>query len=80
MFSAALGDPDGPQVAGAALRHRLVRLIAAENTNKPLSDAALTALLAQETGVPVARRTITKYREMQAIPAAHRRKRRPLHG
>ena len=80
MFSAALGDPDGPQVAGAALRHRLVRLIAAENTSKPLSDAALTDLLAQETGVQVARRTITKYREMQGIPAAHRRKRRPLHG
>lgn len=76
MFSAALGDPDGPQVAGAALRHRLARLIAAEDRAKPLSDAALTTALSHITGVQIARRTVAKYREMQGIPAAHRRKRR----
>lgn len=80
MFSAAIGDPDGPQVAGAALRHRLARLIAAENPAKPLSDAALTLALSQLTGVQIARRTVAKYREMQGIPAAHRRKRKPLRG
>lgn len=80
MFSAALGDPDGPQLSGAALRHRLARLIATENPAKPLSDAALTMALTAETGVQIARRTVAKYREMQAIPAAHRRKRKPLRG
>ena len=77
MFSAALGDLDGPQVSAAALRHRLARRIAAENPAQPLSDAALSAALTQETGTAIARRTVAKYREMQGIPAAHRRKRRP---
>jgi RNA polymerase sigma-54 factor len=80
MFSVALGEADGPQVAGAALRHRLARLIAAESPTKPLSDAALTVALTHETGVQIARRTVAKYREVQGIPAAHRRKRRPSRG
>ncbi len=80
MFSAAIGDPDGPQVAGAALRHRLARLIGAENPAKPLSDAALAMALTEETGVQIARRTVAKYREVQGIPAAYRRKRKPLRG
>ena len=77
MFSAAVGEDGGPQLAAAALRHRLARLIATENPAKPLSDAALTAALAAQTGVQIARRTVAQYRESQAIPAAHRRKRRP---
>lgn len=80
MFSTALGDADGPQVSAAALRHRLARLIAAENPAQPLSDAVLSAGLTQETGAAIARRTVAKYREMQGIPAAHRRKRRPHRG
>jgi RNA polymerase sigma-54 factor len=80
MFSAALGDEGGPQVSAAALRHRLARLIAAESPERPLSDAALSAGLTQETGVSIARRTVSKYREMQGIPAAHRRKRRHHRG
>lgn len=75
MFSPALGGNGAPRVAAAALRHRLVRLIAAEDSADPLSDQALLAELARETGVTLARRTIAKYREAQGIPAAHRRKR-----
>lgn len=77
MFSPALGGNGQPVVSAAALRHRLARLIAAENPAKPLSDAALAQALAQETGVTIARRTVAKYREDQGIPPAHRRKRRP---
>ncbi|MDO8327490.1 MAG: RNA polymerase factor sigma-54 [Cypionkella sp.] len=77
MFSAALGGNGQPVVSAAALRHRLARLIAAENPGKPLSDAALAQALPEETGVNIARRTVAKYREDQGIPPAHRRKRRP---
>ena len=71
LFSAGVG-PEG--MASAALRDRLRQLIASENAAAPLSDAALAAALTQ-SGVPVARRTVAKYRTMLKIPPAHRRRR-----
>lgn len=78
MFSIALGGNGAPLISGVALRHRLARLIAAEDAGKPLSDAALSQQLAADAGVLIARRTVAKYREVQGIPPAHRRKRRPI--
>ena len=81
LFSVAVGGEGGAVMAGAALRHRLMRLIGAENPAAPLSDADLAVQLTAQTGVPIARRTVTKYRKDQAVPAAGRRKRqdrRPL--
>jgi RNA polymerase sigma-54 factor len=81
MFSGARGpgrDEAGqPMMAAAALRHKLGQIIATEPGEHPFSDEGLATRLAQETGVRLARRTIAKYREMQGIPAAHRRKRSP---
>ena len=48
------------------------RLIEAENPRKPLSDARLAESL-KATGVPVARRTVAKYRELLNIPSSHER-------
>ena len=75
LFSAALGGEGAPVMSGAALRHHLMRLIAAENPMSPLSDADLAVRLTDQTGVPIARRTVTKYRKDQSIPTASRRKR-----
>lgn len=85
LFSRAVGKgrrgwdeerPDGPPPPStAALRDRLARLVSDEDATAPLSDAALAELLAAE-GLPVARRTIAKYRAMLHIPPAHRRRRR----
>lgn len=74
MFSPAV-RPDGP--AGAALRDALARLVSAEDRSAPLSDSALSEMLA-EAGAPVARRTVAKYRDMLGIPPASRRLRRDL--
>ena len=73
LFSRGLGPA---QVAAAALRERLMRLVSAENRLKPLSDEALARALSSD-GAEVARRTVAKYREMLRIPPAHRRKQRP---
>jgi len=48
-------------------------MIAAENPREPLSDVALTRLLAEQ-GVVVARRTVTKYRDLMKVPPAELRK------
>ena len=50
----------------------LRRLIDDENPRKPLSDAKLADLLKQ-AGIPVARRTVAKYREAMNISASHER-------
>lgn len=78
MFSKAMGGNGQPIVAAAALRHRLSRLVAAENPERPLGDETLAQALAVETGVTIARRTVVKYREEQGIAPAHRRRRKPV--
>ena len=72
---AGRGGAGPPPASTAALRDRLARLVAGENATTPLSDAELVAVLSAE-GLPVARRTVAKYRAMLHIPPAHRRRRR----
>ncbi len=76
FFSAALpaeGGEEGSTTA-AAVQARIRALVAAEDSQKPLSDAKLEAALAKE-GITVARRTIAKYREqMKILPASLRRR------
>jgi RNA polymerase sigma-54 factor len=77
----ALRSLFGPKVgdtSAAAIRAEIARLVAAENPAAPLSDAALASALAG-SGRNVARRTVSKYREMLRIPRAgmrHRGRRR----
>ncbi len=61
--------------AAGALRDRLARLIAAEDPASPLTDDALARALS-DSGAPLARRTVAKYRGMLNLPPAGRRKRR----
>jgi RNA polymerase sigma-54 factor len=70
LFSQA--KTEGGQ-SSAALRERLARLVASEDGARPLSDAALAAVLSSP-GFDVARRTVAKYRGMLGIPPAHRRR------
>jgi RNA polymerase sigma-54 factor len=72
LFSRGFG---ADQVAAAALRERLARLVADEPQTAPLSDEALAAALNVD-GAALARRTVAKYRGMLGIPPAHRRRRR----
>lgn len=73
LFTGRVGDANSP--AAAEVRAALSRLIAAEDNAAPLSDQALCNAL-QAEGLPVARRTLAKYRGMLNIPPAHRRRRR----
>ena len=52
----------------------LRKLIEEEDKHTPLSDQALMERLKAE-GIPLARRTIAKYRESLGIPSAAQRKR-----
>jgi RNA polymerase sigma-54 factor len=71
LFSRGLG---GEAVSAAGLRDLLARKIAGEAPGAPLSDEALAQSLAADLAIPLARRTVAKYRGMLGIPPAHRRK------
>jgi RNA polymerase sigma-54 factor len=71
FFERALPNDRQGAVSAVRVRARLADLLAAES--EPLDDAALVGLLAKE-GIPVARRTVAKYRATLRIPPVHRRR------
>lgn len=73
FFSSHVGG-EGDTHASTAIRARIKKLISEEPARRPLSDARLVSLLA-ENGIVVARRTVAKYRESMGIPASSERKR-----
>ena len=75
LFSARMGDAANPGLSAHALRARIADLIASEDRSHPLTDDTLAKTLSA-TGAAIARRTVAKYREMQGIPPAHRRRKR----
>lgn len=76
FFSRPATAEDNPSgMGGTAARALLKTLIDQEDKSSPLSDQKLCQAMAQ-AGCPVARRTVTKYREESGIPSASGRKRR----
>jgi RNA polymerase sigma-54 factor len=74
FFSRALPSSSGAACSGTAIRGLIKDLIEAEPANAPYSDAEITRQLTQQ-GLVVARRTVTKYRQMLHIDAVERRRR-----
>lgn len=73
FFATGYQNTDGSEVSNAAVREAIQEFISREPPRKPLSDDALTKLLAQR-GIKVARRTVAKYREQLGILPTHLRK------
>ena len=74
FFSSHVSTIGGGECSSTAIRALIKKLIAAENSKKPLSDSKIAKLL-EEQGINVARRTIAKYRESLSIPPSNERKR-----
>ncbi|MEZ8512900.1 RNA polymerase factor sigma-54 [Vibrio splendidus] len=74
FFSSHVSTDNGGECSSTAIRALIKKLVAAENTAKPLSDSKIAALLADQ-GIQVARRTIAKYRESLGIAPSSQRKR-----
>ncbi|MEJ2044176.1 MAG: RNA polymerase factor sigma-54 [Reinekea sp.] len=73
FFSSHVSTDSGGECSSTAIRALIKKLIAAENTRKPLSDSKIADLLGEQ-GIKVARRTIAKYREAMNIPPSNERK------
>ena len=74
FFSRAMVSANGATCSGTAIRGLIHDLIQAESTHEPLSDVDIARHLAEQ-GLEVARRTVTKYRQMLNIEAVGRRRR-----
>lgn len=75
FFSGGYRTSTGMDVAATSVKGRLKELILAEDPLHPVSDQGLAELLSDE-GIPVARRTVAKYREEMGIEPSWARKRR----
>jgi RNA polymerase sigma-54 factor len=74
FFASGVADGSGGTTSSTAIQAMIRKLIEAEDPRKPLSDARLASDLKAQ-GVPVARRTVAKYREAMNIPASNERQR-----
>jgi RNA polymerase sigma-54 factor len=72
FFASGIDTGGGGEASSTAIQAMIRRLVEAENPRKPLSDARLADRL-RATGVPVARRTVAKYRESMGIPSSQDR-------
>ena len=73
FFSDGYVTDSGEELSTRKIKAALKDLIEGEDKRKPLSDEALSAMLA-EKGFPIARRTVAKYREQLGLPVARLRK------
>lgn len=75
FFSAKIFTHDGGSASAASAKTEIKKLVENENKLKPLSDQVLSALLEQNSGLSISRRTVAKYREELNIPSSSKRKR-----
>ncbi len=73
FFGGGTTTTDGEEVAWETIKQKLLEIIAKEDKQSPLSDEEIVDALAQ-SGFPVARRTVTKYRKALRIPSSRQRK------
>ncbi len=72
FFASGIDSAGGGETSSIAIQSMIRRLVDAENPRKPLSDARLADTL-KAAGVPVARRTVAKYREAMGIASSQDR-------
>ena len=72
-FSKGMTTDSGNEVSVETIKQRIADLVAEENKQAPLSDDVIAKTL-NEQGLPLARRTVAKYREQLGIPVARLRR------
>lgn len=73
FFSNLVTDNEGEEHSTRKIKLLIREMIEQEDKHRPLTDEALSAMLA-EKGFPVARRTVAKYREQLGLPVARLRR------
>jgi len=74
FFSSQVEGSDGSGTSSTAIRAKIRKLIREEDAAAPLSDSRIAEILSGE-GIPVARRTVAKYRETMGLAPSNERRR-----
>jgi RNA polymerase sigma-54 factor len=74
FFNSSISTTGGDSVASESVKNRIKDIVSGENPKKPYSDQKLVEILRQH-GIDIARRTVTKYREMLGIGSSTERRR-----
>jgi len=78
FFSSQVERDDGSGTSSTAIRAKIRKLVREEDPANPLSDSRIAEILSGE-GIPVARRTVAKYRDILGIPPSNERKKGDAH-
>ena len=73
FFHSGITSSMGEAVSSVTIKQRIRKMIEEEDPQRPLSDSRIAELLGAE-GLPLARRTVAKYREELRIPPSNLRK------
>jgi RNA polymerase sigma-54 factor len=73
FFTSGYTTNDGEAVSNESVRQAIAEIVRGEDSRNPLSDQDIVAMLS-ERGLPIARRTVAKYREQLGILPSHLRK------
>ena len=73
FFHSGITSSMGEAISSVTIKDRIRKMIEAEAPARPLSDSQIADALARE-GLPLARRTVAKYREELRIPPSNLRK------
>src|SRR6266568_727502 len=74
FFNSGLSTSEGDFIASESVKNKIKEIVDGEDPRKPYSDQRLAELLAKDN-IEIARRTVTKYREMLRIGSSSERKR-----
>jgi len=73
FFHSGITSTMGEAVSSVTIKERIRKMIGEEDGTRPLSDSRIAEILEAE-GLPLARRTVAKYREELRIPPSNLRK------
>jgi RNA polymerase sigma-54 factor len=69
FFTPGFETASGASLSNASVKEQISQLVEREDPGKPLSDQEIVAIL-KEQGIPIARRTVAKYRhELNILPS-----------
>ncbi|MFC1729382.1 RNA polymerase factor sigma-54 [candidate division KSB1 bacterium] len=72
-FSDKMKNEEGEEISTLRIKSQIKEIIDDENPKNPLTDGQIAEMVA-EKGIPLARRTVAKYREQMKIPVARLRR------
>jgi len=74
FFNSGISTTEGDAIASESVKNKIREILENEDQRRPLSDQRIAEILSR-SNITIARRTVTKYREMMKIGSSSERKR-----